>query len=145
MIQGLINGIKGMASNVVGAINGVVSGAVNAAKKALGINSPSKVFTQFGKWTGEGLAIGIDSESNRVTKASKGLSSSVIGGYNANLSVPKINQNGVANKSISSSQSDKPIIIQTILDGRVLAETMASFSDVVNGKRINLSERGLAL
>lgn len=145
LIQGLINGIEGMASNVVGAIKGVVSGAVNAAKKALGINSPSKVFTQFGKWTGEGLAIGIDSESNRVTKASKGLSSSVIGGYNANLSVPKINQNGVANKSISSSQSDKPIIIQTILDGRVLAETMASFSDVVNGKRINLSERGLAL
>ena len=145
MIQGLINGIKNMGSNVVGAIKGVVSGAVNAAKKALGINSPSKVFTQFGKWTGEGLAIGIDSENNRVTKASKGLSSSVISGYNANLSVPKINQNGVANKSISSSQSDKPIIIQTILDGRVLAETMASFSDVVNGKRINLSERGLVL
>ena len=85
MIQGLINGIKGMASNVVGAIKGVVSGAVNAAKKALGINSPSKVFTQFGKWTGEGLAIGIDSENTRVTKASKGLSNSVIGGYNANL------------------------------------------------------------
>lgn len=85
MIQGLINGIKGMASNVVGAIKGVVSGAVNAAKKALGINSPSKVFTQFGKWTGEGLAIGIDSENDRVTKSSKGLSNSVIGGYNANL------------------------------------------------------------
>ena len=85
MIQGLINGIKGMASNVVGAINGVVSGAVNAAKKALGINSPSKVFTQFGRWTGEGLAIGIDDENNRVTKASKRLASSVIGAYNANL------------------------------------------------------------
>lgn len=85
MIQGLINGIKGMASNVVGAIKGVVSGAVNAAKKALGINSPSKVFTQFGKWTGEGLAIGIDDENNRVTKASKRLASSVIGAYNANL------------------------------------------------------------
>ena len=107
MIQGLINGIKGMASNVVGAIKGVVSGAVNAAKKALGINSPSKVFTQFGKWTGEGLAIGIDSENNRVTKASKGLSSSVIGGYNANLK--GINAN-IKNKKKAIAQLEQEIV-----------------------------------
>lgn len=85
MIQGLVNGIKNMAGDVVGAIGSVVKGGIDAAKKKLGINSPSKVFTQFGKWTGEGLAIGIDSENTRVTKASKGLSNSVIGGYNANL------------------------------------------------------------
>ena len=104
MIQGLINGIT---SNVVGAIKGVVSGAVNAAKKALGINSPSKVFTQFGKWTGEGLAIGIDSENDRVTKSSKGLSNSVIGGYNANLKGIKTN----INNSQSSTKTAKDNMI----------------------------------
>ena len=93
MIQGLINGIKNMAENVVGAIGSVVNGAINKVKKTLGINSPSKLFTQFGKWTGEGLAIGIDDENNRVTKASKGLASSVIGGYNANLRGIKVNTN----------------------------------------------------
>ena len=103
MIQGLINGIKNMGSNVVGAIKGVVSGAVNAAKKALGINSPSKVFTQFGKWTGEGLAIGIDSENNRVAKASEGLSNSVIGGYNANLRGIKTNLNNSNSNKIKST------------------------------------------
>lgn len=106
MIQGLINGIKGMASNFVGAIKGVVSGAVDAAKKALGINSPSKVFTQFGRWTGEGLAIGIDYENNRVTKASKRLASSVKGGYNANLKPSSIsfsrgNSSGLKTRDIN--------------------------------------------
>ena len=103
MIQGLINGIKSMGSTVVGAIKGVVSGAVNAAKKALGINSPSKVFAQFGKWTGEGLAIGINQENNRVAKASRGLANSVIGGYDANLNAIKVKNN---NKVIASSASN---------------------------------------
>ena len=103
MIQGLINGIKSMGSTVVGAIKGVVSGAVNAAKKALGINSPSKVFAQFGKWTGEGLAIGINQENNRVAKASRGLANSVIGGYDANLNAIKVKNN---NKVIANSASN---------------------------------------
>ena len=103
MIQGLINGIKSMGSTVVGAIKGVVSGAVNAAKKALGINSPSKVFAQFGKWTGEGLAIGINQENNRVTKASRGLANSVIGGYDANLNAIKVKNN---NKVIANSANN---------------------------------------
>ena len=91
MIQGLINGIKNMAGNVVGAISGVVDGAISKVKKTLGINSPSRLFKQFGKWTGEGLAIGIVDESNRVAKASKGLASSVENGYSTNLKGIKAN------------------------------------------------------
>ncbi len=103
MIQGLINGIKNMAGNVVGAISGVVDGAISKVKKTLGINSPSKLFTQFGKWTGEGLAIGIDDENNRVAKASKGLASSVIGGYNANLRGIKTNSNNNTENTTTGS------------------------------------------
>lgn len=108
MIQGLINGIKNMGSNVIGAIGNVVQGGIDAAKKKLGINSPSKVFTQFGKWTGEGLAIGIDDENNRVTKASKGLASSVIGGYNANLRGIKAN----SNKNTKESSNGNGLILK---------------------------------
>ena len=38
-----------------------------------------------------------------------------------------------------------PIIVQTVLDGKVIAETIASYSDVVSGNRMSLAERGLAL
>ena len=41
--------------------------------------------------------------------------------------------------------NNRPIIVKTILDGKVIAETIASYSDVVSGNRMNLAERGLAL
>lgn len=86
MIQGLINGIKGMGKNVVGAIGNVVNSAVTSAKKALGIKSPSRVFRQIGDDTGQGLVLGLKDKESDVVKASKRLSNGVIGGYNANIS-----------------------------------------------------------
>ena len=131
MIQGLINGIKGMAGNVVGAIKGVVSGAVNAAKKTLGINSPSKVFKRFGAWAGEGLVIGIDSEKNRVAKASEGLSNSVIGGYNANLKGINTNLNIGAKYSVKSEQGrdEKQTVAIFNVDGREFMRAIAKYKD----------------
>lgn len=38
-----------------------------------------------------------------------------------------------------------PIIVKTILNDKVIAETIANASDIVNGNRFNLSERGLVL
>ena len=85
MIQGLINGIKSMGSSVVGAIGSVVKSAVSSAKKALGINSPSRVFRQIGDDTGEGLVLGLKDKETDVIKASKRLSNGVIGGYSASI------------------------------------------------------------
>lgn len=142
LVQGLINGISSMAGNVIGTIGDVVKGGIDAAKKKLGINSPSRVFMQFGKWTGEGLAIGINGENDNVVKASKGLANSVIGGYNANLKSVK----GSVSQSLSNgNNSNKYFVIQSVLDGKIIAEHIAPFADIVNGQRVNLSERGLAL
>lgn len=110
MIQGLVNGIKNMAGNVVGAIGSVVKGGIDAAKKKLGINSPSKVFKQFGKWTGEGLAIGISDENNRVVKASKRLASSVVNGYDANLKAIKTKG---GNSTIATGKGDINVTINS--------------------------------
>lgn len=125
MIKGLVNGIKSMAGNVVGAIKGVVNGAVNAAKKSLGINSPSRVFKQFGKWTGEGLAIGIDDENKRVARASQGLANSVVGGYDVNLKGIQSNLNRDSNKnySITNTIPDRDIVIN--IDGREVFRAMS--------------------
>src|SRR5690606_34988270 len=51
LINGLINGIKSMVSKAVDAVKNVASSVVSAAKKALGIESPSTVFAEIGKWT----------------------------------------------------------------------------------------------
>ena len=59
IIQGLINGIQSMAGTVASAAANVVKGAINAAKSALKIGSPSKVFHELGKFTGQGFINGI--------------------------------------------------------------------------------------
>lgn len=60
MMAGLVAGIRGAAGAVISAITGVVGGAIGAAKRALGIASPSKVFAAIGDNTGAGFVEGVE-------------------------------------------------------------------------------------
>lgn len=61
IIQGLINGIKNAIGNAVAAVKGAASSIVNAAKGALGIHSPSRVFRdEVGKMIPAGLGKGVE-------------------------------------------------------------------------------------
>lgn len=61
IIQGLINGIKNAIGNAVAAVKGAASSIVNAAKSALGIHSPSRVFRdEVGKMIPAGLGVGVE-------------------------------------------------------------------------------------
>lgn len=69
LIRGLIRGVKAMAGNVVSAVKNVVTGAKNAAKRLLGIGSPSKVFEGLGRDVGQGFANGISAMGGTVDGA----------------------------------------------------------------------------
>jgi hypothetical protein len=60
LIIGLVNGITGGAGSVFAAVASVASGAIDSAKKVLGIASPSKAFKEIGGFTAEGMAGGVD-------------------------------------------------------------------------------------
>jgi hypothetical protein len=60
IIAGLIDGIINMGPNMLKAVTGIADAAINAAKSALGIASPSKVFADIGGYTAEGFAVGVD-------------------------------------------------------------------------------------
>ncbi len=61
VIEGIVKGLMGAGSALVDAAKSVVSGALNAAKRFLGINSPSKVFRdQVGEMMAVGLGIGFE-------------------------------------------------------------------------------------
>ncbi len=66
MINGLVEGIKNAAGAVLQAMTGVVGGAIDGAKKMLGIASPSKVFAEIGMNTGAGMAGGVDKSADSV-------------------------------------------------------------------------------
>jgi hypothetical protein len=70
LVQGLIAGILGMGPALLNAISGLAGSAVTAAKKALGIASPSKVFeAEVGGPIGEGAEKGIEAASGGVQSA----------------------------------------------------------------------------
>ncbi|HHA2409300.1 TPA: phage tail tape measure protein [Stenotrophomonas maltophilia] len=60
MITGLINGVKSMGGAAFDAIAGIAEGVTVKFKSMLGIHSPSRVFAQFGDFTMQGLAGGLD-------------------------------------------------------------------------------------
>ncbi|MFH8926400.1 hypothetical protein ACH4D4_05025 [Streptomyces pristinaespiralis] len=69
LVLGLMDGILARASSVAAAAKGVVERAIAAAKGALGINSPSRVFREIGEQTGQGLVIGLDDMRHDVAKS----------------------------------------------------------------------------
>lgn len=78
IILGLINGITSMGDAVLKAISGVVENGINAAKKLLGIASPSKVFDQMGVDTMEGWNIGVERKKDDVEETAEDLAKTVI-------------------------------------------------------------------
>ena len=71
LISGLIEGIGDKARSLVDKARGVVSEAVQAAKNLLGINSPSKVFAEMGRYVDEGFIVGLKSFAEKVANATK--------------------------------------------------------------------------
>lgn len=63
IIQGIIDGVGSMMSNLWSTMSNVASGLLSRAKSALGIHSPSTKFRdQIGKQSARGIAVGFDEE-----------------------------------------------------------------------------------
>lgn len=79
IIQGLINGIKSAIGNAVAAVRGAASSIVNAAKGALGIHSPSRVFRdEVGKMIPAGLGVGVEMNEQLAVKPVQGMVSALL-------------------------------------------------------------------
>lgn len=100
LIKGLANGIKAGASWVVDSITNAVKGAINAGKKLLGINSPSKLFMQFGEWTTEGYQIGVDRGEPKSTRAVENFANNSIEAFSTNA-LPQ--EGSLNNSSVDNS------------------------------------------
>ena len=85
LIQGLIDGIKASAQRVIDAMTGIVSGAIDSAKRLLGIKSPSKVFFSIGIDVGEGLVRGLARVRDAVSEAAVGVGEATVAGVTREL------------------------------------------------------------
>ncbi len=67
--DGLTGGLAGAVGRAASAAANLARSAANAAKAALKINSPSKVFQEFGHYSGEGLALGFEDSGTMVERS----------------------------------------------------------------------------
>ena len=147
LIQGFVNGVKAAAGRLISAVSSAVSGAINRAKALLRIGSPSKLFKQFGGWTLEGYAIGLEKEEktvfNQMKSTIKGISDIA---NNTNLSdLSNLSSlSGSTNASIEHSLKDnsgqpKPAYINLSLGGRNYRAFVEDISNI-QGVEANLEE-----
>ena len=73
IVEGVWNGIVGMAGWIKDKVSGFFKGIVDGAKSALGIHSPSRVFRdEIGKYMAQGVGVGFENESENVKDSMEG-------------------------------------------------------------------------
>lgn len=80
LIMGLINGIVGAGGGIGSSLTNIVKSGIAAAKSALGIASPSRVFADIGMNTGAGMVQGLDASADSVEESTSGLADAAITG-----------------------------------------------------------------
>ena len=97
IVQGLVFGITSVWHTVTDKISSLLSGLSGAAKKLLGISSPSKVWASFGRYMGLGVAVGLDGTRSTVAAAAARVFASAAGG---GMSSPAFAGGGVGAQSV---------------------------------------------
>lgn len=129
IMEGLLKGIDSMADAIWKKVKSIVDGIKDAITGALGINSPSKVTTEYGVNVGQGLILGMDDMISKVAQSSSRLSDAVSNVY------------GSLGNSRSKSMAEMAIPQASLRNVRQTASTATtSPANVVNHNTIYLPE-----
>lgn len=115
IVEGMVKGLAAAGGKVADMARSVAQRAINAAKSALGINSPSKEFEKIGGWSVDGMVRGLDVNAKRVEKSAH------------NVGV-------VAITSLKDSMEKMPTIIDNV-DTQPVIRPVLDLTDVEAGSR----------
>ena len=92
IIDGIVRGVTNGASALFNAMKNIASKAVNAAKSALGIKSPSRVFAnEVGKYIPEGVSVGIKANAGNTLKSIRDYANSLVDEIDTNKFLGQVN------------------------------------------------------
>ena len=127
LIQGFVNGIGSMGMSVVNKATEIAGGAVEAVKNFLGINSPSRVFKEIGKFTVEGMVVGLDKYAYMAEESASSLASGVLD----NVRNPLKNVSKILNDKIDANPKITPVIdLSNVSEGTKLLSNMLADQDM---------------
>lgn len=119
IIDGIKNGVSSAANALYNQMRDIAKGALDAAKSALGVKSPSLEFQIVGKAIGDGLTLGVNRSEASVNQAVGSLVRipSITGATASTSSVAGT----TTGTGIGVGDDNRPVVIQ--LDGQVIART----------------------
>ena len=127
LIQGFVNGIKEKALSVENAAREVASNAVNSVTNFLGINSPSRVFKEIGRFTAEGMAVGLDKYAYMAADSASNMADTVLN----NVKNPLSNVTKLLNGEIDVNPKITPVVdLTNVKNGARLLNGMLGDQDV---------------
>lgn len=126
IVKGLWEGIKAMGSWIKNRIGSFFSGIVSGVKSKLGIHSPSRVFAGIGENMALGLGEGWDNEYGDIKRNITSNLDFGTASIGAERSVSGKLQGAIS--SLSGMGGDINIVVQSVLDGKVIGETAYKYN-----------------
>jgi hypothetical protein len=126
IVKGLWEGIKAMGSWIKNKVGSFFSGIVSGVKSKLGIHSPSRVFAGIGENMALGLSEGWDNEYDSIKRG-------ITGGLEFGTAQIGAEQSfggrmRSALSSLGGMGGDIHIVVQSVLDGKVIGETAYKYN-----------------
>lgn len=143
IVRGIWNGITNMKQWIKDKVSSFADGIVQGFKDTLGIHSPSTVFRDE---IGQNLALGVgDGFIATMNDVSRQMQGALPTSFNTDVSVSTSKPNVPIEPQYGNSLASMPktLVIKMVLEGKEIATAIAPFSDIVNGNRQILAERGL--
>ncbi|CUW12228.1 MULTISPECIES: tape measure protein [Leuconostoc] len=99
-VMGFVNGIKGAVGAAADAASSMAKSAMSAAKKFLGIHSPSRLMRdEVGYYVGAGMAVGINNSASLVSDSAVNMAQDAFASA-SNISAPTLNTPTMATMNI---------------------------------------------
>lgn len=101
LIQGLIDGAVGMASDAIGAVKRIAGDMVDAALSFFKIKSPSRVFMEMGAYLSEGLAVGVGDKAKSAINSVTDVARDMTNAFNPQLAMADMRASAQLDTSIN--------------------------------------------
>lgn len=116
MMSGLVNGMNAMRGSVMATASSIASAAASSINNALKIHSPSRVTTDSGEYTGEGLAVGMKNSLPEIKKSAETMAEAAVpekeNPYDSLLSAQPIGEGG--DTSVFNNNSSKSTVVRKV-------------------------------
>ena len=136
LVSGLIKGIEAGIESIENAARAAAKAAYDAAMDELNSHSPSRKFMQIGRWIDEGLAIGIEKNTDLVTAASTDMAAETIDQMSAVIAAIAEN--------VNDEMADITPVIKPRLDLSELQNGKSYINGLFGGSSIGLANSIMA-